>query len=97
MTARSHSAQRTRKHLEDFKWEILDLPTYSPDLAPSGYHLFGCLKKHLCGQRFHTLEEAQQALLTWLGNFEQDFFEKGMDDLVPRWNKCFDHYGSFVE
>ncbi|GBO34683.1 hypothetical protein AVEN_212608-1 [Araneus ventricosus] len=46
------------------------------------------LKKHLRGQRSYTLDEAQQPTLSWLGNLEQDFFEKGMNDLLPRWNKC---------
>jgi len=33
----------------DFWWEQFDHPPYSPDLAPSDYHLFPRLKKELGG------------------------------------------------
>jgi histone-lysine N-methyltransferase SETMAR len=37
---RPHTAARTRVLLEHFYWELFDHPPYSPDLAPSNYHLF---------------------------------------------------------
>jgi hypothetical protein len=33
-------------------WELLRHPTYSPDLAPSDYHLFEPLEGHLRGQHY---------------------------------------------
>jgi len=33
--------------------KILDHPAHSPDLAPSDFHLFSHLKKHLTGRKFH--------------------------------------------
>jgi hypothetical protein len=36
--------------LEKFKWDVLDHPPYSPDLAPSDFHLLLHLKKHLFGK-----------------------------------------------
>jgi hypothetical protein len=38
--ARPHTAARTRALLEHLNWKLLDGPPCSPDLAPSGYHLF---------------------------------------------------------
>jgi hypothetical protein len=35
-----HTAARTNALIKLFKWEIFDHPPYSPDLAPSDYHLF---------------------------------------------------------
>jgi hypothetical protein len=43
----SHSANRTRDWLRNHSWDVTDHPPYSPDLAPSDFHLFGSLKKHL--------------------------------------------------
>ena len=48
--ARPHSAHVTTALLEKFKWDILDHPPYSPDLAPSDFHLFLHLKQHLTGK-----------------------------------------------
>ena len=38
--ARSHVTEPVKTYLETLKWEILPYPPYSPDIAPSDYHLF---------------------------------------------------------
>ncbi|UYV67449.1 hypothetical protein LAZ67_5000633 [Cordylochernes scorpioides] len=38
--------------MENFKWEIFTHPPYSPELAPSDFHLFPALKWHLRGKHF---------------------------------------------
>jgi len=50
--SRSHSAAQTEGLITSFKWEQMDHPSYSPDLAPSDYHLFLHLKKFLGDKRF---------------------------------------------
>jgi hypothetical protein len=49
--------------LEKFKWDVLDHPPYSPDLAPSVFHLFLQLK-HLAGKRFNDDDEVQEEVIT---------------------------------
>jgi hypothetical protein len=44
---RPYTAARTRALLEYFNWELFDLLSYSPDLAPSGYNLLTYLKNRL--------------------------------------------------
>jgi hypothetical protein len=41
---RPHTAEKTKKLLEKFGWENLDHSPYSPDLAPSDFHLFPTMK-----------------------------------------------------
>ena len=41
---------------------MLPHPPYSPDLAPSDFHLFPKPKKHLKGQRFICDEEVKSAV-----------------------------------
>jgi hypothetical protein len=41
----AHQALATQKKLAYLGFQGLDHPTYSPDLAPSDYHLFPGLKK----------------------------------------------------
>jgi transposase len=58
--ARPHSDTATLNLLNSWGWEILPHPPYSPDLAPSDFHLvFPKMKKHLRGQRFRSNEDVQ--------------------------------------
>jgi histone-lysine N-methyltransferase SETMAR len=50
--APAHRALVTQKKLTYLGFQCLDLPPYSPDLAPSDYHLFPGLKKQLKGRHF---------------------------------------------
>ncbi|XP_014790550.1 histone-lysine N-methyltransferase SETMAR-like [Octopus bimaculoides] len=60
--ARPHTARLTKTLLEELGWEILPHPPYSPDLAPSDYHLFRGLQNHLDGLRLATREETENVL-----------------------------------
>jgi hypothetical protein len=42
-----YTVARTYALLEHFNWELFDNSLYSPDLTPSDYHLFTCLKNWL--------------------------------------------------
>jgi transposase len=53
---RQHTAARTRALLEHFNWDLFGHPPYSPDLAPSNYHLFTYLKNWLGSQHFNNEE-----------------------------------------
>jgi len=50
----AHRALATQKKLAYLGFQCLDHPPYSPDLAPSDYHLFPGLKKQLKGTSTHT-------------------------------------------
>ncbi|GBN04748.1 hypothetical protein AVEN_63722-1 [Araneus ventricosus] len=49
--ARPHTAHVTPTLLDYFRWEQFCHPPYSPDLAPSDFHLFPHLKTFLAGQQ----------------------------------------------
>ncbi|GFN81117.1 histone-lysine N-methyltransferase SETMAR [Plakobranchus ocellatus] len=55
--ATPHSANLTQQWLQRYGWEILLHPAHSPDLAPSDFHLFGPLKRHLGGMAFETEDD----------------------------------------
>jgi hypothetical protein len=75
-----------------FNWEIFDHPPYSPDLAPSDYHVFTKMKVWLATQLFHTNEELMDEVNNWLNNFDE-----GLQKLVSRYNKCLNVDGNYVE
>ena len=43
------------------RWDILDHPPYSPDLAPGDFHLFLHLKKHLAWKMFDDDDEVKKS------------------------------------
>jgi histone-lysine N-methyltransferase SETMAR len=61
-----HNANATRQLLQYFWWEILEHLLYSPDLAPSSYHLFPALKDHFGGHKFKKDDVAKIAVRWWL-------------------------------
>ena len=96
-SARPHVANRTKDLIKSFKWETLDHPPYSPDLAPSDYHLFLHLKKHLGGQRLQDDNEVKTSVIQWLTSQAAEFYEEGTQKLVPRYDKCLNIHGNYVE
>ncbi|GFN86242.1 transposase [Plakobranchus ocellatus] len=60
--------------LQRYGWEILPHPAHSPNLAPSDFHLFGPLKRHLGGMAFETEDDLISELRNWFDNLDVDFF-----------------------
>jgi histone-lysine N-methyltransferase SETMAR len=84
------------KSNEKFKWDMLDHPPYSPGLAPSDFHLFLHLKKHFAGKKFDD-DDVQAEVMTWFKGQAADFYDSGIQKLVPRLNKCLDNVGDYIE
>jgi transposase len=63
-------------------WELLFHPPYSPDLAPSDYHLFGPLKDYLRSHHYETDEAVQEAVRSWLRGARTDFYRRDIEDSV---------------
>jgi len=57
--ARSHVAAPVKTYLETLKWEVLPHPPYSPDIAPSDYHLFRSMTHGLSEQHFTSYEDTK--------------------------------------
>ena len=75
----------------------MDHPPYSPDLAPSYYHLFLHLKKFLGGKQFDDDDDLKDAVQKWLKSQVAAFYEEGIQKLVPRYDKCLNDGGKYVE
>ncbi|KAJ4448812.1 hypothetical protein ANN_00203 [Periplaneta americana] len=94
--ARPHTAASTRELLDQFGWEIFDHPPYSPDLAPSDFHLFIKLKDFLGGTRFGS-DELKKTVNTWLNELVAEEYNTGILKLVNRYDKCLNVGGDYVE
>jgi len=72
--ARPHTARSTVATIQDLSFECLPHPRYSPDLAPSDFHVFEPLKEAMGGKSFMSDKEVQQAVHEWLHSQPKAFF-----------------------
>jgi hypothetical protein len=79
------------------KWDVVPHPPYSPDLAPSDYHLFGPVKRVLGGKRFRNNDEVIAAVQSWIYEQPKTFFETGIKKLPERWHKCMEVNGTTLK
>ena len=73
--APAHRVHATQMKLAHLGFQCLDHPPYSPDQAPSDFHLFSGLKKQLKGRHFSFDAEVSAAAGIWLDGQSYDFFE----------------------
>ena len=80
-------------------YQCLDRPPYSPDLAPSVYHLFPGLKKEqLKCRHFSSDAGVIAAAETWLDGRPSEFFFRGGLQKLEQWaKKCIEFRGKYVE
>lgn len=95
--ASPHTAKPVRDTLESLKWEVLPHAAYSPDLAPSDYHLFASMGHALSEQRFRSYEEVRNWLDEWFTAKGEDYYWRGIHNLPKRWEKCISSNGEYFE
>jgi histone-lysine N-methyltransferase SETMAR len=95
--ARPHITHQTVALLDQFGWDIITHPPYSPDLAPCDYHLFPKLKEHLAGRRFSDDDEVKVAVQRFLNDMAASWYDMGIQKLPLRLQKCIDRNSDYVE
>jgi histone-lysine N-methyltransferase SETMAR len=83
--------------LRDLRYELLEHPPYSPDLASSDFHFFPKLKLFLTGQRFSSNQEVIAAVEGYFAHLTENHYRNGIMALEHRWNKCISFKGDYVE
>ncbi|EGI68332.1 Histone-lysine N-methyltransferase SETMAR [Acromyrmex echinatior] len=80
----------------EFRYELLPHPAYSPDLAPCDYFLFPNLKKWFKGKRF-TREQLIVETEAYFEGLDKSYYSDGLKKLENRWIKCIKLKGDYVE
>jgi len=75
--ARPLTAAHTLETLKQLKWEAMEHPAYSPDLAPSDFQLFGPFKAALRRRRF-SCDDVKAAVHQWLRAQPKTVFSDGI-------------------
>ena len=88
----------TQNLITTFGWEQFDHPPpYSPDLAPSDFHLFMQLKSILAVRQFHDDNEVKEAVSTCFASQAASFYDGGIQKLVQLYDKSLNNGGNYVE
>ena len=83
--------------IHDCGFNLIEHPPYSPDLAPSDFHLFPKLKAAISGTHFQSDDDVILAVDGFLNSQDKEFFKSGIEALKHRWQKCIDTEGDYVE
>ena len=95
--APAHTSAVATAATRDCSFELLNHPPYSPDLAPSDFHVFLSLKDSLHGQTSESDETVIQAINDQSEQLDEKFFIDGVKSLGRRWEKCIVLEGDYVE
>jgi [histone H3]-lysine36 N-dimethyltransferase SETMAR len=75
----------------------LNHPAYSPDIAPTDYHMFSHLKKFLRGKNFGSDDEAIATVEDNLSDLDSGFFSEGIQSLRDRWQRVVASEGQYIQ
>jgi len=76
--ARPHITSLTKTTIQKICWEVLPHPAYSPDLAPTYYHLFRSLEHIFSGQYIKNCEEVEKCIDRYINFKDEVFFTRGI-------------------
>ncbi|CAH1969175.1 unnamed protein product [Acanthoscelides obtectus] len=95
--ASSHKVQKRRQYLTEENVELLDHPSYSPDLGPSDFFTFPKIKNRLRGQRFQSREEAVDAFNNAVLDLPEIEWDKCVENWFERMQMCINLRGEYFE
>jgi histone-lysine N-methyltransferase SETMAR len=95
--ARPHTSLHTREAITKLQWTVLPHPPYSPDLAPSDYHLFSPLKDAIRGKKSEDDKEVISEAKRRLRQRPAERYREGIQALTSRWRKAIHSEEDCVE
>ncbi|KOC70126.1 Histone-lysine N-methyltransferase SETMAR [Habropoda laboriosa] len=94
--ARPHVSLTTRQKLLELGWDVVPHPPYSPDLAPSDFHLFRSLQNSLNGKNFNSMVEIKNHIEKFFAEKSEKFWKDGIFKLPERWRKVVEQNGTYI-
>ena len=95
--SRPHVARAIQQTILNLGWEVLLHAVYSPDLAPSDYHLFRSMQHALKNSRFQTLDDVWKFVDDFIASKSARFFRDGIRMLSDRWRKVIENNGQYFK
>lgn len=95
--ARPHKHRIVREFLQEKRWEVLDHPSYSPDMSPPDMDGIYRIKAPLKGKQFLTRDELIRNYEAIIRDINQNYDSKGIHMLPDRWRAITLARGKYVE
>ena len=93
--ARPHVAKTTQATIEKLGWEVLPHPAYSPDLAPSDYHLFRSMEHFFREKTYADLESIRKDVDQFFNLKPTSFYQRGIQLLPEKWQMVIASEGNY--
>ena len=93
--ARPHVAKETQKTIINLDWEVMPHSAYSPDLAPSDYHLFRSLEHSMRDKSFENGQDIENHMSSYCEFKPVSFFREGIREVPIIWQKVIDNEGNY--
>ena len=77
-------------------WEILPHLPYSPDIAPSDYHLFRALQFHMSEKSFVDVCQLEADIRKFFEAQPGSFYKDGIHSLPYKWRIAVDNNGDCI-
>lgn len=93
--APAHKAKVNIDLILSFGWKLIDHPPYSPDLSPSDFYLFKCLKNDMFKSHFATGIEAEVEVNAYLAEKSPEWFYHGIEMYKDQIEACIKNKGDY--
>jgi histone-lysine N-methyltransferase SETMAR len=92
--ASPHTARKTKERLRELDaTELLPRSAYSPDLAPSDFHLFRAMTRFLRGRSFKTIEDVEMVCRESFASKDKAWYRRGIELYAERWVQTIESNG----
>lgn len=95
--AKPHTSKVTLQKIEELQFDLLPHPAYSPDLAPSDYHLFRSMAHFLRGKFFASVDDVENACREFFASKDSAWYARGINQLAELWQKTINHNGLYFK
>ena len=89
-------AATTQEIISKRSFEVLEHPSYSPDVAPCDFFLFPALKQVLRGQQFDDINELPTAVQSAISSLPKESYNNAFTAWVKRCKTCTSFGGEIL-
>ncbi len=93
--ARPHTAKKTIACINALGFHTSH-PPYSPDIAPTDYHVFRSLQHHISNKIYQSDDEVKADISIFLRDKPKTFWSRGIFGLPERWEAVISKGGDYI-